>query len=247
MTTISEIAPDVFSICTYIEQADLQFRQFLIRDEQPLLYHTGTRRMFERVRDAVGQIMDPKSVRWVAFSHFEADECGALNYWLQEARDATRGLQPERRPRERGRLRVRQGAAARRRGELLDRFAHPALSGHARTCRTGGTPAISTTRRPASSSVRTSCIRPATSATTTATGRAGSRHEGDARGHREARPWTGTSPVDGADAGRRWSGWRSSSRGLRDDARVRVHRRRRRELRDIGRHARGGLRRHGFD
>ena len=88
MTTISEIAPDVFSICTYVEQTDMQFRQFLIRDEQPLLYHTGTRRMFERVRDAVGQIMDPKSLRWIAFSHFEADECGALNYWLQEARDA---------------------------------------------------------------------------------------------------------------------------------------------------------------
>ena len=88
MTTISEIAPDVFSICTYIEQIDLQFRQFLIRDEQPLLYHTGTRRMFERVRDAVGQVMDPSTLRWIAFSHFEADECGALNYWLQEARDA---------------------------------------------------------------------------------------------------------------------------------------------------------------
>ena len=88
MTTITEIAPDVFSICTYIEQIDLQFRQFLIRDEQPLLYHTGTRRMFERVRDAVGQVMDPSTLRWIAFSHFEADECGALNYWLQEARDA---------------------------------------------------------------------------------------------------------------------------------------------------------------
>ena len=88
MTTITEIAPDVFSICTYIAQADLQFRQFLIRDEQPLLYHTGTRRMFERVRDAVGTVIDPGSLRWIAFSHFEADECGALNYWLQEARDA---------------------------------------------------------------------------------------------------------------------------------------------------------------
>jgi flavorubredoxin len=85
MTTIAEIAPDVFSICTYVEQSDLQFRQFLILDEQPLLYHTGTRRLFERVRDAVGQVVDPASLRWIAFSHFEADECGALNYWLQEA------------------------------------------------------------------------------------------------------------------------------------------------------------------
>src|SRR5450759_4460635 len=71
MATISEIAPDVFSICTYIEQIDLQFRQFLIRAEQPLLYHTGTRRMFEGVRDAVGAVMDPSSLRWIAFRHFE--------------------------------------------------------------------------------------------------------------------------------------------------------------------------------
>jgi flavorubredoxin len=85
MTTIDEIAPDVFSICTYVEQGDLQFRQFLILDEQPLLYHTGPRRLFEGVRDAVGQVLDPSSLRWIAFSHFEADECGALNYWLQEA------------------------------------------------------------------------------------------------------------------------------------------------------------------
>jgi flavorubredoxin len=85
MTTIDEIAPDIFGICTYLEQSDLQFRQFLIHDEQPLLYHTGPRRTFERVRDAVGQVLDPGSLRWIAFSHFEADECGALNFWLQEA------------------------------------------------------------------------------------------------------------------------------------------------------------------
>jgi len=85
MATISAIAPDVFSICTYVEEIDLQFRQFLINDEQPLLYHTGPRRLFEDVRDAVGQILDPRALRWIAFSHFEADECGALNFWLQEA------------------------------------------------------------------------------------------------------------------------------------------------------------------
>ena len=50
MAAIDEIAPDVFSICTYNEQIDLQFRQFLILDKQPLLYHTGPRRTFERVR-----------------------------------------------------------------------------------------------------------------------------------------------------------------------------------------------------
>lgn len=85
MTTIAEIALDVFSICTYVEPSDLQFRQFLILDEEPLLYHTGPRRMFEHVRDAVSEVIDPASLRWVAFSPFEADECGALNLWLQEA------------------------------------------------------------------------------------------------------------------------------------------------------------------
>src|SRR5665647_3514119 len=62
--------------------------RFARQAHRTLLYHTGTRRMFERVRDAVGQVMDPSTLRWIAFSHFEADECGALNYWLQEARDA---------------------------------------------------------------------------------------------------------------------------------------------------------------
>ena len=101
MTTIVEIAPDVFSISTYIEQSDLQFRQFLIRDEQPLLYHTGTRRMFEGVRDAVGQVIDPASLRWIAFSHFEADECGALNDYrryltrLGELESEVRSLDPK--------------------------------------------------------------------------------------------------------------------------------------------------------
>jgi len=82
VTTISEIAPDVYRICTYVPEIDLQFSQFLIKDEQPLLWETGMKSLFPAVREAVAQIIDPATLRWVAFSHFEPDECGSLNEWL---------------------------------------------------------------------------------------------------------------------------------------------------------------------
>jgi flavorubredoxin len=85
MTSTSEIAPGTYRICTYVHAADMQFNQFLIVDNEPLLYHTGTHGLFPRVRDAVAEILDPSAVRWIAFSHFEADECGCLNEWLGAA------------------------------------------------------------------------------------------------------------------------------------------------------------------
>lgn len=81
-TTLTEIAPDVFRICTYVPEIDLQFSQFLIRDEEPLLWETGMRAVFPAVREAVARVIDPSTLRWVAFSHFEPDECGSLNDWL---------------------------------------------------------------------------------------------------------------------------------------------------------------------
>jgi len=88
VTTVTEIAPDIFRISTYVPPADLSFNQFLIRDEQPLLYHTGMQRMFPRLREAVATVIDPSSLRWISFSHFEVDECGALNEWLDVAPSA---------------------------------------------------------------------------------------------------------------------------------------------------------------
>lgn len=82
---VTEIAPDVYRISTYVPEIDMQFNQFLVRDDEPLLFHTGHRAMFPLVRDAVATIIDPSRVRWLGFSHFEADECGALNEWLQVA------------------------------------------------------------------------------------------------------------------------------------------------------------------
>ena len=82
---LCEIAPDVYRISTFHPGFGIQFNQFLIKDDEPLLMHTGLRKMFQTTRDAVGAIMDPAKLRWIGFSHFESDECGALNEWLRVA------------------------------------------------------------------------------------------------------------------------------------------------------------------
>jgi flavorubredoxin len=89
MTQINEIAPDTFRISTYIPEFGLGFSQFLVRDDEPLLFHTGPRAMFPLVRDAVATLIEPEKLKWIGFSHFEADECGALNEWQAIAPDAT--------------------------------------------------------------------------------------------------------------------------------------------------------------
>jgi flavorubredoxin len=83
--SVTEIAPDVYRISHYVPEIDLQFNQFLVRDDEPLLFHTGMKSLFPLVRDAVASVIDPSSIRWIGFSHFEADECGSLNEWLQTA------------------------------------------------------------------------------------------------------------------------------------------------------------------
>jgi len=85
MTTVTEIAQDVFRICTLVPEFNLQFNQFLVRDEEPLLYHTGMRALFPQVTDAVASLIKPADLRWIGFSHFEPDECGSLNDWLELA------------------------------------------------------------------------------------------------------------------------------------------------------------------
>lgn len=85
MSSISEVAPDVFRISIFVPEIDLEFNHFLVRDEEPLLFHTGLRSMFPLVKEAVGQLIDPTQLRHISFSHFESDECGALNQWLELA------------------------------------------------------------------------------------------------------------------------------------------------------------------
>lgn len=88
MTSVGEVAPDLYRISTYIPEANLQFNQFLLRDEQPLLLHTGMRGLFAVVRETVATLIDPATLRWIAFSHFEADECGSLREWQTLAPEA---------------------------------------------------------------------------------------------------------------------------------------------------------------
>lgn len=84
-TTVDEIAPDIFRIATFVPDLNFSFCQFLVRDDEPLLFHTGDRAMFPLVKDAVAKLIDPATLRWIGFSHFEADECGSLNEWLATA------------------------------------------------------------------------------------------------------------------------------------------------------------------
>ncbi len=85
MTKITEIAPDTYRISTYMPDFGLGFSQFLVKDEEPLMFHTGPKAMFPIVHEAISKIIDPATVRWVGFSHFEADECGSLNEWHEAA------------------------------------------------------------------------------------------------------------------------------------------------------------------
>jgi flavorubredoxin len=85
---VSEIGPDLYRLSIYAADFDLQFNHFLIDDDEPLLFHTGLKGMFPLLREEVAKVLDPARLRWIGFSHFEADECGALNEWLEIAPSA---------------------------------------------------------------------------------------------------------------------------------------------------------------
>ncbi len=89
-TNIHEVADGIFRINTpvTIGPGGFSFNQYLIVDDEPLLFHTGLRKMFSLVREAVASVIDPARLRHLAFSHVEADECGALNEWLAIAPQA---------------------------------------------------------------------------------------------------------------------------------------------------------------
>lgn len=86
---VTEIAKDHYVISIYVPEFNLRFNHFLIKDEEPLLFHTGMKHMFPLVRDGVARVIDPSAIRWISFSHYEADECGSLNEWLQLAPQAS--------------------------------------------------------------------------------------------------------------------------------------------------------------
>lgn len=86
-TNVHEIADGIYRINTPVDvvPGGFSFNQYLILDDQPLLFHTGPRKMFPLVREAVESVMPVTRLQFVALSHFEADECGSLNEWLAVA------------------------------------------------------------------------------------------------------------------------------------------------------------------
>lgn len=87
-TRVDEIADGVYRLSTFIEPPGMSFNQFLVDDEEPLLFHTGHRRTFPLVAEAIGRVVPVERLRWIGYGHHEADECGALNALLAAAPDA---------------------------------------------------------------------------------------------------------------------------------------------------------------
>lgn len=85
MVSTTEISQDVYRISVFVPEIDLEFSHFLVKDDEPLLFHAGLRGMFPILRDELSRIIDISKLRHIGFSHFESDECGGLNQWLEVA------------------------------------------------------------------------------------------------------------------------------------------------------------------
>ena len=91
-TRVDEIAERIYRLSTFLPAVGpkgLTFNQFLVDADEPLLFHCGQRSLFPAVSQAVARVIDVRRLRWIAFSHIEADECGALGEWLAAAPGAT--------------------------------------------------------------------------------------------------------------------------------------------------------------
>jgi flavorubredoxin len=87
-TTVDEVAEDVFRISTWVSGIGpdgFTFNQYLVRADEPLLFHTGHRSMFPAVSQAIDSVVGLDALRWISFGHFESDECGAMNELLAAA------------------------------------------------------------------------------------------------------------------------------------------------------------------
>ena len=91
-TKVDEITGGVYRLSTFVAEiappAGFTFNQFLVLGDDPLLFHTGLRRMFPLIRSAISRVLPPERLRWISFGHYEADECGSMNEWLAVAPQA---------------------------------------------------------------------------------------------------------------------------------------------------------------
>ncbi len=90
-TRVDEIAPSIYRLSTLVSEigpTGFTFNQFLVDDEEPLLFHTGHRSMFPSICEAIERILPVHTLRWITFGHVESDECGAMNEFLAVAPNA---------------------------------------------------------------------------------------------------------------------------------------------------------------
>jgi len=90
-TRIDEVAAGVYRICTPLDviPGGFTFNSYLLADDEPLLFHTGYRKLFPITLEAIGKVKQVENLRWIGGSHFEGDEFGALNDLLTAAPAAT--------------------------------------------------------------------------------------------------------------------------------------------------------------
>jgi flavorubredoxin len=82
---VAEVADGIFQVTVHVPEIDLGMNQYLVRGDDPLLFHTGMRHQFPAVSEAVGHVLPLEDLRWVSFGHVEADECGSMNEFLAAA------------------------------------------------------------------------------------------------------------------------------------------------------------------
>lgn len=88
---VDQIADRIYRLSTFVPEAapgGFTFNQFLIDAPEPLLFHTGPRALFETIRAGIEQVLPVERLRWISFGHVEADECGAMNLFLEAAPQA---------------------------------------------------------------------------------------------------------------------------------------------------------------
>lgn len=92
-TVVHPIAEGIYRLSTFVPEVaaphGFTFNQFVVEADEPLLFHCGTRALFPLVSAALTNLMPVERLRWISFGHVEADECGAMNLWLEAAPNAT--------------------------------------------------------------------------------------------------------------------------------------------------------------
>src|SRR5262245_15973761 len=90
-TQVDEIATDIYRLSTWIPdigEHGFTMTQFLLTGDELFLFHCGQRQLFPLVSEAISRVIPVEKLRWISFGHLEADECGAMNMFLEVAPDA---------------------------------------------------------------------------------------------------------------------------------------------------------------